>query len=287
MNIYIVLVIQLLIASGTHVVAKSVLQHIDALPLTFFRGVLSAAGFSFLVFCRRKPFTFLPHHRKRIAFLGFLAVLNQFLYLYALKFTTAANGALLYATTPIFVLMFSRYVTKEHLSKKKVIGIVLAFTGVALIVVEKGVSFRSEYMYGNFIMILAVICWALYTTLGKSFVMNYGALNVSAFVNIVGFAVITPFGLLTLPTVHFDVLTTMDIVGLFYLGFGTSIISYLLWYYALGHIDASSLAVFMNGQPVVATLLSVVFLDYTVSTHFFVGGVVTLLGVLLTQTKST
>lgn len=56
----------------------------------------------------------------------------------------------------------------------------------------------------------------------------------------------------------------------------------MLWNYALGHIEASKLAVFANGQPIVATLLALVFLDYTITGAFVVGGIITIAGVVLT-----
>ncbi|MCX7984397.1 MAG: DMT family transporter [Bacteroidetes bacterium] len=286
MSIYIVLLLQLLIASGTHVVAKSVIQHVDALPLTFFRSLLSVSGFLLLIQCRRMKFSFSRKHRNLLLFLGILAVINQFLYLYALKFTTAANGALLYATTPIFVLLFSSRFAKERLNPKKITGVTLAFLGVAFILVEKGINFHNDSMYGNCIMLLAVLCWSLYTTLGKSVVIEYGALPVTAYIALVGFIVIAPFGILSVPAMTLNSLTPMDGVGILYLGVGTSVVSYLLWYYALGRIDATSLAVFMNGQPVVATILSMIFLNYEIHIHFILGAFVTILGVVLTQTNS-
>lgn len=71
--------------------------------------------------------------------------------------------------------------------------------------------------------------------------------------------------------------------GILYLGVGTSIFGYMLWYYALGRIEASKLAVFANGQPIVATLLALIFLDYTITSTFLFGGIVTIAGVILTQ----
>ncbi len=285
MNIYIVLFIQLLIASATHVVAKSVVRNVDAMPLTFLRGILSAVGFLFLTKIRRIRLTQHMKYKQLLFFLGFLAVFNQFLYLYAMKYTTAANGALLYATTPIFVLILSVILYKEKLTARKVIGILMAFSGVVFIFLERDISFSADYLYGNTLMLVAVLCWTLYTTLGKKVVIEYGALHVSAFVNIVGFCILLPFGIVSLTTFSINSLTIHDWFGVLYLGLCTSIVSYLLWYYALGKIDASALAVFMNGQPVVATILSILFLNYSLTLHFLIGGCITLTGVVLTQLK--
>ena len=74
-----------------------------------------------------------------------------------------------------------------------------------------------------------------------------------------------------------------DWLGILYLGIGTSIVGYVLWYYAIGRIDVSKVAVFANGQPVLATVLAMIFLDYTITGNFVVGGIMTLTGVIMTQ----
>ena len=56
-----------------------------------------------------------------------------------------------------------------------------------------------------------------------------------------------------------------------------------MWYYALSRIDTAKVAVFSNGQPIVATILSVIFLDYAITGDFVIGGLMTLVGVILTQ----
>jgi drug/metabolite transporter (DMT)-like permease len=57
----------------------------------------------------------------------------------------------------------------------------------------------------------------------------------------------------------------------------------LLWYHALGRIEASKVAVFANAQPVVAALLSLIFLDYSLTTAFVIGTIVTISGIVVTQ----
>jgi drug/metabolite transporter (DMT)-like permease len=78
-------------------------------------------------------------------------------------------------------------------------------------------------------------------------------------------------------------ISATDWIGILYLGIGTSIVGYVLWYYAIGRIDVSKVAVFANGQPILATVLAMVFLDYVITGNFVVGGIMTLAGVILTQ----
>lgn len=283
MNVYVVLAIQILVASGTHIVAKAVVTDVDPLTLTFLRGLLSAAGLAVLVTTRGRWVSIERRDRPKMLFLGFLATINQFLYLFGLRFTTAANGALLYAATPVFVLILSRFILGERMTVRKTAGILIAFAGVSLVIFERGVSLASEHTSGNIIILVAVIAWALFTILGKPMVLRYGALRATSIANFAGLALLMPFGTVAAWRFPFSSLTAQDWLGIIYLGIGTSIIGYLLWYYALRRIEASQLAVFANGQPIMATLFAVLFQQYSITAAFAIGGMVTIAGVILAQ----
>jgi len=285
MNVYVVLGIQLLFASATHIAAKAVVGEVVALTLTLLRNVISSIGFYAVLIVRGLGIQLEKGQRSYIFLLGFLVVFNQFLYLYGMRYTTAANGALLYAMTPIFVLLLSRFLFKGKISAGKFLGIILAFVGVTIVIFERDVSASIDYTFGNVIVLLAVITYALYTILGKPLVLKHGALVTTASANFAGLLWILPFGLYSTVTFPFEGLQTTDWIGIIYLGIGTSIIGYLLWYYALHRIDAVRLAVFANGQPIVTTILSLFLLDYSITTQFVVGGVITIGGVILTQRK--
>jgi drug/metabolite transporter (DMT)-like permease len=285
MNVYVILAIQLLFASATHIAAKAVVGEVDALTLTLLRNVISVVGFYSILIVRGIGVRIDKEYRRSIFLLGFLVVFNQYLYLYGMKYTTAANGALLYALTPIFVLILSRFIHTEKITLKKSLGIILAFIGVTVVIFERGISTSAEFAFGNIIVLLAVITYALFTILGKPLVLKFGALSTTASANFAGLLLVLPFGFYNAATFPYERLHTLDWIGILYLGIGTSIIGYLLWYYALRRIDATRLAVFANGQPIVTSILSVIFLGATITPQFIIGGIVTLAGVIITQRK--
>jgi drug/metabolite transporter (DMT)-like permease len=284
MNIYVVLILQLFVAGGTHVVAKSVTADVDPVTLTFLRTVISGLGMILLLRARKLTWRVDREDVRRLILLGFLGIpLNQFPYLYGIGFTTAANGALLYATTPVLVMVLSAVLLKEQITARKVTGILLAFGGVIIVIFEKGLDFSSGYTYGNLVIFIGVIAWAFFTVLGRSLILKYGALKVTCLAMLIGTAMFFPIGMVGAIVNPIHGLSAADWVGILYLGFGTSIVGYVLWYYAIGRIDVSKVAVFANGQPVLATILAVIFLNYTITGNFVVGAVLTLAGVILTQ----
>lgn len=288
MNIYIILIFQLFIASGTHIVAKAVATDLDAVTLTFIRSIISSIGLYLLIAVRSKGIPIERKDWKHFVWLGFLGLpVNQFLYLYGIHYTTAANGALLYAATPIFVLGLSNLLLKEAVTRQKVAGVLIAFAGVTIVIFEHGLDFSSDYTYGNLIILVAVIAWALFTVQGRPMIIKYGALRTTSISIILGGLMFFPFGLFSMITYPLQTITTSHWFGIIYLGLGTSIIGYFLWYYALGKIETSKVAVFANGQPVLATILAIIFLNYVITASFVVGGIITIAGVFITQTSKS
>ena len=283
-NVYIILAIQQLISGGTHIVAKVVVADVNPAALTFMRSIIASAGLLAVFWTRWGPLRIERRDWGRVALMGFLGIsLNQFFYLYGLRYTTAANGALLYAATPVFVLLLSHFFLKESISLRKTIGIVLAFTGIAIVIFERGVDLSSGYALGNVLILVAVLGWTLAMIVGKELIVRYGALRTTAAMMTAGAAIFTPFGLFATFQVPFNSLGILDWTGILYLALGTSILGYLLWYHALGRIEASKVAVFANGQPVIAAILSLVFLDYTITGSFVTGSIITIAGIAVTQ----
>ncbi|MDP2208746.1 MAG: EamA family transporter [Bacteroidota bacterium] len=284
MSVYFILIFQQLIGSGTHIVSKVMVGDVDPVTLTMLRSLIAAVGFLIISFFRKTIFKFDKSDYPMIFFLAVLAIyLNQFVFLSSLKFTTPANASLLYATTPTMVLILSYFFFNEKLTFTKTLGIAVALLGILLVVFDRGIDLKSEYTLGNLMLIGAVLSWSMYTVFGKKLILKYGAFKTSSATMILGSFIFLPFGMFGVFNFDFSNLDTVDIGGILYLGLGTSLLGYGLWYYALGKIDTSKVAIFTNLQPVITTILSVVLLGTTITPIFVIGGVIAICGVILTQ----
>ncbi|MBI3194006.1 MAG: DMT family transporter [Ignavibacteriae bacterium] len=284
MFIYFVLIFQQLLASGTHIVAKIVVRDIEPLTLTLLRSVIAGSGLLFYMWVKGTRLQFEHHDKKKILWLSFLAIpLNQFLFLAGMKYSTPANAALLYGTTPAVVLVLSHYLGNERITVRKGIGVLVAMMGIIIIVFERGIDFRSEYTFGNLLFVLAVLAWGLYTVQGRTMTLKYGAFSTSTATMIFGGVFFLPIGLIGAVKFDYSILTITHVGGLLYLAFATSVLSYYLWYYALERVEASKVAIFSNIQPVLTTTFAVFLLGQELTPAFFIGGFLALSGVILTQ----
>lgn len=282
--IYFLLLIQQIIAATTHVVGKVVVGRVDPSLVLVIRASIASVCLLTWVRFRGTWHTLNRHDYKRLFFLGAISIpCNQYAFLYGLKFTTAANAALLYALTPALIVLAQKFILREQVRTRRVVAVAVAFIGVALILMDKGVDFRADYTYGNIFVFIAVIAWAAYTLLAKSFIVRYGAVESTALSMAAGTILALPLLLFHIDEIAASTLDTSSWLAIIYLGAITSTIGYALWYYALGKIPMSRVAVFQNIQPVLTTVLSVMFLSQGITPHFILGGVITLGGVLLTQ----
>ncbi|MEP7027442.1 MAG: DMT family transporter [Candidatus Eisenbacteria bacterium] len=273
------LLCHVLLASGTFILAKVALREFDPMALAQLRFVLAGAGLFGLLASRGG----IRPERMRgswgaLALLGVIGTtLNQGLFLAGLRHSTPAHGALLYAATPIVVLSLALARRQERASARRALGVLLAFAGVTFLLLGRGLTFDPRWVGGDALIFLAVIAWAVYTTRGKELISRLGVVPVTAWATLFGTICFLPVGVPALIAQDWSRITPAGWWSLAYIGVATSIVSYLLWGWALAHIEASRVAVFTNLQPVATALLAWALLGEPLTLHF-VGATLFVLG---------
>ncbi len=280
--LYPLIVFGQLIAGGTFPVAKIALDSFDPFTLAFTRFLLAST----VMLAVARISGQLRHIERgdwsKLFLIGFLAVpANQLLFLYGLKYTTAGRSALYYGATPVFVFLLALWYLKEKATWRKVAGIAISFAGVAIIL--RAGRFDADILFGDVLVILAVIAWAAYTILGKPLIQKYGALTMTAWALAIGTAQYLPFGAYFAAKFDYATVSSTGWAALLYIAILTSVIAYTIWYWALGKMEASKLAIFQNLQPVIAAILAVLLVGETLGLDFYLGGAMVILGVFLTQ----
>jgi drug/metabolite transporter (DMT)-like permease len=283
-HVYVILLFQSLIGGATHIVAKVVVADVDPFALTLIRSLISSLAMLLILLVRRRPLAITRESHLLVAGLSLLTIpVNQFLFLYGMQFTAPSNAALLYATTPIFVLVFSYVLLRERLTGRKVLGVVVGVSGVMIVIFERGVSTSEMSFVGNLIVVVAVTAWGLYTVYAKRLIGKIGPIEATALTMLCGTIMFIPIGIVPALNFPFGGLSMSSWLQILYLGIITSVLSYILWYYALARIEAGKVALFTNLQPVFATVLAVLVLDQDITAQFVLGGCVAVCGVAIAQ----
>lgn len=254
--------------------------------LLFFRMLFTAAIFAGLFLARggfRGSYPTRLQWRNLLLLALFGAALNQLLFVTGMKYSTATNGALIYATTPLIVLLGASQLTKtEALTPGKLLGVLLALGGVLLVFIALGRELRFDAILGNVILVGAVTCWAGYVLYGKSVLAPFDPLQATAIVMVMAFLLYAPFGATQLASVEYATLSWKAWAGLGSLVLINSTANYLLVTYSLGGLQSSQVAIYMNLQPVTAAAFSVLILgEEQLTLLFVIGGLTTIAGLYL------
>lgn len=272
----------------THIVGKDALETLPASFALLIRAVIASLSLLIVVTIKHKRLNLFAGISKkdmfRLVVLGFLNIpINQFIYFQGLHFTSPANSALLYAMTPAIVFIMLLVMRGEKANWKKSTGIAIAFIGAAIVMFEHGATFASENTKGNILIFFAVIAWSLFTILGKPLIPKYGALRVTAIHMLFGTVLFLPIGLATTDFGSLPVFTGSLWLELLYLGIIASCVNYILWYYALGKLETTKVAIFQNIQPILTTTVALVLGTVFLTPMLVGGGVLALAGVLLVE----
>jgi len=280
------LVVNQLLSTGTHLVGKATLNAIGPLSTALLR--FSVASLALLTL------HFLRPHRQRIAredipkilWVGFLAVpVNQGFFLFGLSQSTASHAALLYAITPLVVLLLARRFLHERHAAAKMVGVMAAFLGATLIFLDRGLAHELAVMRGDLFIFTAVVSWAVYTVASKELLKRYDPMTLTTWALVSGTLMSLPAALIPGAIPPLPSVPATAWWGVLYLGIGTSVIAYALWFYALRHLEASKVAVTTNAQPVLTSALSWLLFGERFGVLFFVGAALILGGVTWVETR--
>lgn len=276
---------QALISAFTYLVAQRALVDIPAVPLLTLRFLLAGLLFLALLWAGSPaalpPRALLP----RLLWMGFLVgPINQGFFFYGLSLSTASHAALLYALTPLGVYLMAVLRGRERLAGGAMAGLASALCGVVVLLLARGLQQSRGPLVGDLLILLAVAAWVVFTDQGKALVPAHGAVRLTSWAMISGALLVVPLMPLVLERQHLAQSSAVTWACVGYLAVVTSVISYLLWYYALSKLDASKVAIFSNFQPVFTALASYWLLHEPLHWNLVVGGAAVLLGVRLIQT---
>jgi drug/metabolite transporter (DMT)-like permease len=279
--------VHVLLSAMTYLAAKRGVAELPPLTLLVWRLLVSAGTFLLLLL-------FLPGPRLpprgqlgRVALLGLLSgPLNQALFLLAMQRTSAAHGALIFSLTPLGVYLVELARGRERPRWTATVGIAVALGGVLLLLLARGPKALSGLFLGDVLLLGSLLAWVFYTTEGRELVAAQGPLRTSAWSNIAGGLFLLPLFPFVLRPELVAASSLLAKASVVYLGLGSSVLSYVIWFVALGRTDASKVAIFSNLQPVATTFLAFALLGEHIGWEVVVGGALVLLGVRLTQAPS-
>jgi drug/metabolite transporter (DMT)-like permease len=271
---------------GAAVVAtREVVGEIAPLNLAFLRYALGGACLAALAQLLRPGALRLPKEElPKIALLGVLMyALFPLLFNTSLRYTTASRGAVILALAPLFTAVLGAFSRSERLKAVQWAGVVCSIAGVATVFAESGLGIAGgrSAVVGNALMVLAALAGAVYGVAARPILMRFSATPVTAIAMLAGAA------LLCLPALFRDVTgqvsnaPTSTNLLLLYLAIPGGALAFFLTSVALSRLSATQATIYINLNPLVATILAALLLDEVLTWWFALGFVLVVAGLLL------
>lgn len=193
---------------------------------------------------------------------------------------SAGISGILVSTTPIFSSALAYIFLKEHFSKWNWLSSLVAFIGISIISISKD-DYTTINVLGVLIILLASFSESLYFTFQKKYIEKYGFIAFTLYTIMAS----SPFMLIFIPEIINDIhgATFTSIVSVLYLAIFPTIIPYVLLAYIVKSVGVSDATMSLYLTPIVSLLLSYLFLDELPTPLAIIGGIITLLGVSLSN----
>lgn len=214
------------------------------------------------------------------------SVVNNLAIAWGQSYLAAALASLIVTSNPIFTTLISRLLLGEPLTRRKLSGIAMAFSGLMIVLLygSSEARFSVDNAVGVLILICAPLGWATYTVLSKPLLQQYEPHVIAGYTTILGGIMLSPM-LLFNPELFgqaaaFSVRTwlavmTMSVLAVF--------LGYILWYRGLRRLEPTQVAVYVYLVPFFGVLSAWLLLGETITRYLLLGGATILAGVIVTN----
>jgi drug/metabolite transporter (DMT)-like permease len=285
--IYIKLFVTAIFWGGTFIAGRVVARGVGPFSAAFLRFAIASI---FLLFITYKVENRLPPVKKSqvipLILLGMTGVFSYNVFFFkGLKIIYAGRASVIIASNPVFIALFASYLFKERLTLTKFAGIVISVIG-AIVVISRGRPieiFQGNVGLGELFIFCCVMSWAAYSLIGKAVMKDLSPLISVSYSSVVGAVGLSIPAYLEGMVQHVSHYSTMEWLGIFYLGFFGTVLGFVWYYEGIKAIGATRASQFINFVPISAVVLAFFLLAEPVTSSLVIGTLMVCAGVYLTN----
>lgn len=266
---------------GAFTAAKIAVSDFTPISIIFYRFSLASIIMLPILFLYYKK-SFSYHNFLKCLPTGLTGVfLYNFLWVTGLNYTYAGKASIIIAINPVFTAILAFFIFKEHLNFKKVIGIIMAFTGVCIIIVDGNFSLQIiNANKGDFIVLSAAVFWSLYTLIGKKVLQNISAFESVTYSCFWGATFMLPVFIFANFN-NWEAGSVSAWTAIVYLAIFATVLSFVWFYKGVKDIGAGKAASFIYFVPFFGVLISVLVLEEPLTFYLIIGGILIISGIYL------
>lgn len=201
----------------------------------------------------------------------------------ALKFSTASNVSILVCSAPLLTaLLISLFYKDERMNARQVLGSLLAFAGMALVVMN-GSHVLNLNPLGDLLAVGAALTWGFYSLFMKNVSDKYGVRFITRKVFGYGLLTMLPYFLFVSPLNTDPAILSQPAVwgNLVYLGLIASLLCFLTWNWCLPRLGTVRTTNLIYSQPFFTMLIAYVVLGERITWMAVIGTIILIGGMMM------
>ena len=188
-------------------------------------------------------------------------VVSQTLTAEALNYTSPVYFSLIATLTPVAVMLMAALFIGERITGLKFLGVLLGIAGAVLMVVMGQTSGSgSNDLLGITLAILSVLTWAVYMIITRKVAQKYSPVTQMKYVFLVSAIVTVPLAWPELSEQRLYSAATFGGDGALEMAFivlMATVLGYFLIPYAMKYLSATTVSIYTNLQPMVASFVAI------------------------------
>jgi len=271
---FLLFVLICLVWASNNVLSKVLVSHWHVPPLFY-----TALRFGIVFLCTAAWLRPVPMPLWRIAFLGVLMGGGNFALMFiALNWVSASEAAIVVQTSVPMTTLLSIVMLGERIRWRRTLGIMLAFTGVLIVMYQPGYTVSA----GMLLLLASAFCGSLGAIMMKQ-MGEIAPLQFQAWVALMGVAVIAPLSLMFEPHALDSTLAVgwPALAAVLYSALVTSIFAHTAYYFLIAKYEANLVSALTLMTPLMTISLGSWLIEDPIDTKMIVGTVIALTGVLI------
>lgn len=259
-----------------YVISKIALRTVPPVTLLSLRYLVSVPAL-FIVLRLRHALTPVKKGDWPILFaIGFTGYFASFcLQMLGINRLTGSVSSLLGAMNPIFIPILAAFFLHERITPAKIACVALSMAGVVVIVGVDGTVDAS----GALLMLASVFLWSTASIIIRRVSGRYDSMQIALIAILCALPLTGGWSLIELQSAPCS-FTLESVLAVLYMGVLGTAVTHSLWNYSLRVMDASFCSMFYPMQPLVSSILGVLFLHEAVTPGFVIGALMICCGIV-------
>ncbi len=202
---------------------------------------------------------------------------------YGMTMTQSHLSAIIQASGPIFTIILAVLILKEPLGRNKVAGTIIALSGTLLLVTGSELDLFGTTSFGNFLVLLSAISYAISSIMSKKILHKYDPLSAATMSMFLGTIILIGLTILESPTQRIPQITAEGWVIILILAILPGALALLVWYMILRTTEISRIILFIYLIPIFAAVISYIWLREEILPSTVIFGALIICGVVIAQ----